>query len=93
LGCLYNSSIPESAELVELLTRVDLEGVLYAHDRIAERERLLLSSETPMNLGESVDEIILPKSLRPTTNIPEPQPDDHIKVVRLEKTQDPLVSS
>lgn len=75
---------------MDLLTRVDLDGVLYAHDKIAEREKLLLVSETPANVGESVDEIILPKSARPTY-VPEPQPDDHIKVVRLDKTQDPLV--
>lgn len=90
LGSLYNCSVPESAELVDLLSRVDFEGILCAHDKIAERERLLLSSETSLNLGESVDEVILPKSPRPAF-IPEPQPDDHIKVVRIEKTQDPLV--
>jgi len=91
LGSLYNCSVPESAELVDLLSRVDFEGILCAHDKIAERERLLLSSETSLNIGESVDEVILPKSPRPAC-IPEPQPDDHIKVVRIEKTQDPLVS-
>lgn len=90
MGSLYNCSVPEAAELADILSGVDLEGVLYAHDKIAEREKLLLSTETPLNFGESVDDIILPKSTRPAF-IPE-QPDDHIKVVRIEKTQDPLVS-
>ncbi len=99
---------------MEILSRVDLEGVLYAHDKIAERERLLMTNDSAA--GESVDvdptigSCIVPivplqqtsalinppkPSVRPTF-IPEPptipQPDDRIKVVRIEKTQDPLVS-
>ena len=78
---------------MDLLSRVDFEGVLYAHDKIAERERLLVPTETPHNVGESVDEIIVPqKATSRPAFVPEPQPDDRIKVVRIEKTQDPLVS-
>lgn len=95
---------------------MDLEGVLYAHDKIAERERLLMTNDSAA--GEDVDPTIgtcttttsvlpsVPPSNLPQTSIinppkpsvrpafiPEPQPDDRIKVVRIEKTQDPLVSS
>lgn len=93
MGSLYNCSVPEATELVDLLGKVDFDGILYAHDKIAEREKLLLSTETPLNLGESVDEVVhpIPTVTRPAF-IPEPQPEDHIKVVRIEKTQDPLVS-
>lgn len=96
-----------------------MDGVLHAHDKIAERERLLMTAESPLNAGEPVDPVItttsavtpaLPptvpssavvssshlKSVVPVTRpafVPEPQSDDHIKVVRIEKTQDPLVSA
>jgi len=91
---------------VEILSRVDLEAVLYVHDKIAERERLLMTNDSPLAPGECVDDptrvvpaaqpppatqvISPPKpSVRPAY-VPEPQPDDRIKVVRIEKTQDPL---
>jgi len=116
---------------VEILSRVDVEGVLYAHDKIAERERLLMTNDSPLNAGESVDgepsssssgmvqqqqPVVLPhpqvppplstvisqqplappskqpSSVRPPFVVPEPTPDERIKVVRIEKTQDPLVS-
>lgn len=93
-----------------------MDGVLHAHDKIAERERLLMTAESPLNAGEPVDPVItssstttpapLPvgppaqlvsggqiKSVPRPAFVPEPQPDDHIKVVRIEKTQDPLVST
>jgi hypothetical protein len=104
-----------------------VEGVLYAHDKIAERERLLMTNDSPLNAGESVDEplgvgvgvgvvglvpvvpilpqqpppppsssviISPPKPLVRPAFVPEPTAtaDDRIKVVRIEKTQDPLVS-
>lgn len=88
---------------------------MHAHDKIAERERLLMTAESPLNAGESVDPVMPPTTVAPPPAIsaapaaplvsgshmksaprpafvPEPQPDDHIKVVRIEKTQDPLVS-
>lgn len=119
LESLYNCSSPASAELVEILSRIDMDGALHAHDKIAERERLLMTAESPLNAGEPVDPVVttssgvtpaLPptvpssavvssshlKSVVPVTRpafVPEPQSDDHIKVVRIEKTQDPLVST
>jgi len=127
--------VPESSELVDLLGRIQMEELFYAHDKIAERERLLLTTESPSNAGECVDDHLgltttggakghggagAPSSFTaphlnqapaqtvssrapqqqgmtaaaapPAYATPAPStPDDHIKVVRIDKTQEPLV--
>ncbi|XP_035703591.1 uncharacterized protein LOC110845232 isoform X2 [Folsomia candida] len=104
-GSLYNCSVPESVELTEILSRVDLEGVLYSHDKIAERERLLMTNDSATGESVDADPVVISSSIIPVVPqtslinppkpsvrpfVSEPQPDDRIKVVRIEKTQDPL---
>ena len=75
VNLLKKSTTPESAELLEYLTKVSLEGLLYAHDRIAERE--------PLPMGAAEDEVLLDR----LTNYP----DNSVKIVRIDKTNEPLV--
>lgn len=65
---------PEARELAAILRKEELEGLLYVHDKLAERSCMLNS------LGE--DEGILDR----VSHYAEP----NIKVVKLEKTNDPL---
>ena len=74
---LRTSSLPESTQLLEYLSKVSLEGLLYAHDRIAERE--------PLPTGTAPEEEVL---LDRVSNYPE----NSVKIVRIDKTNEPLVS-
>lgn len=65
---------PEAQELAAILRKESLEGLLYVHDKLAERYTLLNS------LGE--DDVILDR----VSHYAEP----NIKVVKLEKTSEPL---
>jgi len=65
---------PEAQELASILRKESLEGLLYVHDKLAERYSLLNS------LGE--DDVILDR----VSHYAEP----NIKVVKLEKTSEPL---
>lgn len=70
--------MPEAAELLDILNKVAVEGLLYAHDRIAEREPL------PVGSGTLPEEAVLDR----VTNYPE----ESVKIVRIDKTNEPLVS-
>jgi MAGUK p55 subfamily protein 5 len=100
MGTLYTCSGQESSELISILGRINFEGVTYAHDKIAEREALVLPTENTHNYGQPVDDgpMMLPNNLPrpPAFNPPgvdqaqQQPPHERIKVVRIEKTSDPL---
>ncbi|KAK4295450.1 hypothetical protein Pmani_031971 [Petrolisthes manimaculis] len=73
---LQEYSMPEAAELLDILNKVAVEGLLYAHDRIAEREPL------PVGSGTLPEEAVLDR----VTNYPE----ESVKIVRIDKTNEPL---
>lgn len=77
-------TLPEAAELADLLTRYEIEGLLFAHDAIARDcspDRISLTS--PENESSMMQE-------RPTVNENE---DSNIKIIKIEKTNEPLVST
>lgn len=71
---LQEYSVPEAAELIDILNKYSMEGLLYAHDRIAERE--------PLPVGNLPEEEVLDR----VTNYPE----ESVKIVRIDKTNEPL---
>ncbi|XP_064095895.1 uncharacterized protein LOC135207903 isoform X3 [Macrobrachium nipponense] len=73
---LQEYSVPEAAELIDILNKYSMEGLLYAHDRIAERE--------PLPVGNVPEE----ETVDRTSHYPE----DSVKIVRIDKTNEPLVS-
>lgn len=75
LNILQESSLEEAAELIEVLTKFEFEGLILAHDKIAERDMV-----APLQ----GDEDILDRASQYT--------DDSIKIVRIDKTNEPLVN-
>ncbi|XP_068249572.1 protein PALS1 isoform X4 [Palaemon carinicauda] len=71
---LQEYSVPEAAELIDILNKYSMEGLLYAHDRIAERE--------PLPVGNLPEE----ETVDRTSHYPE----DSVKIVRIDKTNEPL---
>ncbi|XP_066946849.1 protein PALS1-like isoform X6 [Macrobrachium rosenbergii] len=71
---LQEYSVPEAAELIDILNKYSMEGLLYAHDRIAERE--------PLPVGNVPEE----ETVDRTSHYPE----DSVKIVRIDKTNEPL---
>ncbi|XP_042210007.1 uncharacterized protein LOC121857817 isoform X3 [Homarus americanus] len=71
---LQEYTVPEAAELIDILNKYSVEGLLYAHDRIAERE--------PLPVGNLPEEEVLDR----VTNYPE----ESVKIVRIDKTNEPL---
>lgn len=59
---------------MDLLNRYDFEGLIYAHDKIAEREAVAAMSP---------DEELLDRASHYT--------EDSVKIVRIEKSNEPLV--
>ncbi|KAG1685109.1 MAGUK p55 subfamily member 5 [Nymphon striatum] len=73
LNNLQESTLPEATELIEILSKFEFEGLIYTHDKIAERHTVL-----PLQ----GDEDILDRVSQYT--------DDSIKIVRIDKTNEPL---
>ncbi|XP_037773643.1 uncharacterized protein LOC119569640 isoform X3 [Penaeus monodon] len=71
---LQEYSVPEAAELIDILNKYSMEGLLYAHDRIAERE--------PLPVGNLPEEEVLDRVSH--------YPEDSVKIVRIDKTNEPL---
>ncbi|KAK7080497.1 putative MAGUK [Halocaridina rubra] len=71
---LQEYSVPEAAELIDILNKYSIEGLLYAHDRIAERE--------PLPVGNLPEEEVLDRVSH--------YPEDSVKIVRIDKTNEPL---
>ena len=82
VGVLQESSSPEAVELVDLLTRFDMEGLLYSHDQIAARG-------TPEDSGEPDPAPALDDYADRVHHYTDPR----VRVIRLEKTNEPLVRS
>merc|ERR1712106_86871 len=84
LQVLQEYTSPESAELLSILSKYCMEGLMYAQDRIAEREPMQpLGDELPE------EETVLDTDLR-VTSVTSQYPEDQIKIVRIDKTNEPL---
>lgn len=81
LEALQPCAAPGAAELAEILTRYELEGLLNAHDVLAKR----LPGPTPPPMPSPPAEETLP--VAPAYG------DDNIRIVKIEKTNEPLVSA
>ncbi|XP_043206291.1 protein PALS1-like isoform X4 [Amphibalanus amphitrite] len=79
VGVLQESSSPEAVELVDLLTRFDMEGLLYSHDQIAARG-------SPADSGEPEPAPALDDYAERVHHYTDPR----VRVIRLEKTNEPL---
>lgn len=93
-------ALPEATELAELLTRYDIEGLLLAHDTLASHD-IAVVSPTLSEVGERIlpEEpprmpVITP-SHTPMHSTPAHVPssfnEEHIKIIKIEKTHEPLV--
>lgn len=94
---LQQCAWPEAVELVSLLSRYEIEGLLFAHDRIAEAGSISTAplSESMMpddqeGLQESA--FITPPHLAgPSPTHSQQYQDRTYKIIRLEKSNEPLV--
>lgn len=77
VGVLQDSSSAEAAELVDLLTQFDMEGLLYSHDQIAARGVSSCSPEPGPALDDYAERV-------------HHYTDPRVRVIRLEKTNEPL---
>jgi hypothetical protein len=76
LETLQPSSLPDAAELADLLTRYEFEGLLYAHDAIATQNVAILAAGTPSCEDDSSEQFV---------------GEENIKIIKIEKTNEPLV--
>lgn len=104
LTSLQQCGRSEAVELVSLLGRYEMEGLLYAHDRIAEVSAISSAPLSDANLsGEDTD--AMPESAFISSHLAGHSPahsaggssqhhqDRTFKVISLEKSNEPLVSS
>lgn len=76
LETLQPSSLPDAAELADLLTRYEFEGLLYAHDAIATQNIAIMAAGTPSCEDDSSEQFV---------------GEENIKIIKIEKTNEPLV--
>jgi hypothetical protein len=76
LETLQPSSLPDAAELADLLTRYEFEGLLYAHDAIATQDIAIMAAGTPSCEDDSSEQFV---------------GEENIKIIKIEKTNEPLV--
>ncbi|RXG71543.1 MAGUK p55 subfamily member 5-A [Armadillidium vulgare] len=81
LEALNESSSSEALELVQLLSKYPMEGLFYAHDRIADSEPPLENVGTEHSVDATPEE-----SVERQSNYLE----DNVKIVRIDKTNEPL---
>uniref|UniRef100_T1IQP9 MAGUK p55 subfamily member 5 n=1 Tax=Strigamia maritima TaxID=126957 RepID=T1IQP9_STRMM len=74
LNSFHECSLPEATDLVELLNKFEIEGLIYAHDKIAETELVTAMSTTDEELLDRVSQYT----------------EDSIKIIRIDKTNEPL---
>ncbi|XP_065583963.1 protein PALS1-like [Artemia franciscana] len=90
---LQDSSQTEAIELMDILSRFEVEGLIYAHDKIAERVTLPPPSENDFSVDVGSSSTPSLKDHLTITPQPSHSPillDDGIKIVRIEKTNEPL---
>ncbi|XP_069671483.1 protein PALS1-like isoform X2 [Periplaneta americana] len=80
LETLQPCSLPDAAELADLLTRYEFEGLLYAHDAIATQDiaiksPLLVAAGTPSCEDDTSEHFV---------------GEDNIKIIKIEKSNEPL---
>lgn len=75
---LQEYTSPDSAELLGILSKYCMEGLMYAQDRIAERE----PTQPPCD--------VLPEEETVIDRIGSHYPEDQVKIVRIDKTNEPL---
>lgn len=78
LETLQPSSLPDAAELADLLTRYEFEGLLYAHDAIATHHIANMTAGSPPCEDDSSERF---------------GGEENIKIIKIEKTNEPLVRS
>lgn len=85
------SALPEAVELCDLLSRYELEGLLYAHDLITREQ----SDHTPAPMTPNSVPNHSPTPPATTIIDTEDDQDSDIKVIKIkiEKTNEPLVRS
>ncbi|GFG39049.1 hypothetical protein Cfor_01515 [Coptotermes formosanus] len=75
LETLQPSSLPDAAELADLLTRYEFEGLLYAHDAIATQHIANMTAASPPCEDDSSEQF---------------GGEENIKIIKIEKTNEPL---
>jgi hypothetical protein len=78
LETLQPSSLPDAAELADLLTRYEFEGLLYAHDTVAAQHIANMTAGSPPCEDDSSEHF---------------SGEENIKIIKIEKTNEPLVRS
>jgi len=78
LETLQPSSLPDAAELADLLTRYEFEGLLYAHDTVATQHIANMTAGSPPCEDDSSEQF---------------GGEENIKIIKIEKTNEPLVRS
>ena len=78
LETLQPSSLPDAAELADLLTRYEFEGLLYAHDTVATQHIANMTAGSPPCEDDSSEHF---------------GSEENIKIIKIEKTNEPLVCS
>lgn len=84
LESIQNSSLPEASELAKLLSQYEIEGVLWAHDTIAQ-------DVLPQNEPATEVTVTLPANEPSMYNTDVHPP--NITIINIEKTNEPLVRS
>ncbi|XP_024084505.1 MAGUK p55 subfamily member 5 isoform X2 [Cimex lectularius] len=82
---LQSSSSVEAVELCEVLGRYEFEGLLYAHDAVA--REVWSPTTTPTKSMPPTAPFDPPRSKAPT---PVQEDDSNIKIIKIEKTNEPL---
>ena len=102
LDAIQPSSSPEAAELADLLTRYEVEGLIYAHDKLASNEVTVLTP-APLTFSDGDQPLVpalpapanaLHAALHPLNDTLPHHLDDgqNIKIIKIEKSNEPLVS-
>ena len=78
LETLQPSSLTDAAELADLLTRYEFEGLLYAHDTVATQHIANMTAGSPPCEDDSSEHF---------------GGEENIKIIKIEKTNEPLVCS
>lgn len=90
LEAVQPSTLAEAAELTDLLTRFELEGLISAHDGVAAHAALAATPAVTPTSGASTP----PPSMTIVNSRPPAavySREDNIKIIKIEKTTEPLV--